>query len=76
MLATVTGTYKNGRIILDEELPVTSDNAKVIVTLVEEAIEKQEKPKRTPGLMKGAFIGDYWFSKEFNDPLDDLKDYM
>lgn len=76
MLATVTGTYKNGQIILDEELPVKSKNAKVIVTLVEEPIEKEEKPKRTPGLLKGAFIGDYWFSKDFNDPLDDLKDYM
>ncbi|GAB2596180.1 hypothetical protein [Spirosoma areae] len=76
MLATVTGTYKNGQIILDEELPVKSDNAKVIVTLVDEISEAQEKPKRTSGLLKGAFVGDYWFSKEFNDPIDDLKDYM
>lgn len=72
MLATVTGTYKNGQIILDEELPVKSDNAKVIVTLVEETSEKQKKPKRTPGLMKGSF----WISDDFNDPIDDLKDYM
>lgn len=43
MLATVTGTYKNGQIILDEELPVTSDNAKVIVTLVEETVRKNGK---------------------------------
>ncbi len=76
MLATVTGTYKNGQIILDEELPVKSKTAKVIVTLVEETIEKEAMPKRTPGLLKGAFVGDYWFSKDFNDPLDDLKDYM
>ncbi|QMW01428.1 hypothetical protein [Spirosoma foliorum] len=76
MLATVTGTYKNGQIILDEELPVKSENAKVIVTLVEDTVENQEKPKRTSGLLKGAFVGEYWFSKEFNDPLDDLKDYM
>jgi hypothetical protein len=76
MLATVTGTYKNGQIILDEELPVKSGTAKVIVTLVEESIASEDKLKRTPGLMKGTFVGDYWFSKEFNDPLDDLKDYM
>lgn len=72
MLATVTGTYKNGQIILDEELPVKSNNAKVIVTVVEDAVENQEKPKRTPGLMKGSF----WISDDFNDPIDDLKDYM
>ncbi|WP_461044597.1 DUF2281 domain-containing protein [Spirosoma harenae] len=72
MLATVTGTYKNGQIILDEELPVKSDTAKVIVTLVEETAETQEKPKRIPGLMKGSF----WISDDFNDPIDDLKDYM
>lgn len=72
MLATVTGTYKNGQIILDEELPVTSDSAKVIVTLVDEVVKQPEKPKRTPGLMKGSF----WLSDDFNEPIDDLKDYM
>jgi hypothetical protein len=72
MLATVTGTYRNGQIILDEELPVKDHDVKVLVTLVEDAVEKQEKPKRTPGLIKGAF----WLSDDFNDPIDDLKDYM
>lgn len=72
MLATVTGTYKNGQIILDEELPVKSNTARVIVTLVEEVDGKEEKPKRVPGLMKGSF----WISDDFNDPIDDLKDYM
>lgn len=77
MSVTVTGTYKNGQVILDEEqLSVKSDNAKVIVTLVEEASEKQEKPKRQFGRLKGAFADPYWSSKEFNEPLDDLKDYM
>ncbi|WP_460953059.1 hypothetical protein [Spirosoma litoris] len=76
MLATVTGTYKNGQIILDEELPVKSQNAKVIVTLVEDAVENQEKPKRQLGRLPGAFTDPYWSSKEFNDPIDDLKDYM
>lgn len=76
MLATVTGTYTNGKIILDEELPAKSENAKVIVTLVEEAVQSQEKPKRQFGRLKGTFTHPYWSSKEFNDPLDDLKDYM
>ncbi|AUD05535.1 hypothetical protein [Spirosoma pollinicola] len=76
MLATVTGTYKNGQIILDEELPVKSKSAKVIVTLVEDTVENEEKPTRQFGRLKGTFTDPYWSSKEFNDPLDDLKDYM
>ena len=72
MLATVTGTYRNGQIILDEELPVKDHDVKVIVTIVEESVENQDKPKRIPGLMKGSF----WMSDSFNDPIDDLKDYM
>lgn len=76
MLATVTGTYKNGQIILDEELPVKDHDVKVIVTLVEGVLEKQEKPKRQFGRLKGSFAHPYWSSKEFNDPLEDLKDYM
>ncbi|WP_461117616.1 hypothetical protein [Spirosoma jeollabukense] len=76
MLATVTGTYRNGQIILDEELPVKDHDVKVIVTLVEESVESLEKPKRQFGRLKGTFIHPYWSSKEFNDPLDDLKEYM
>ena len=76
MLATVTGTYRNGQIILDEELPVKDHDVKVIVTIVEESVENQEKPKRQFGRLKGTFTHPYWSSKEFNDPLDDLKDYM
>ena len=73
MLATVTGTYKNGQIILDEDLPVKSETAKVIVTLVGEGVRKT-----TPqfGRLKGTFTDPYWSSEEFNAPLDDLKDCM
>ena len=51
MLATVTGTYKNGQIILDEELPVKTDSAKVIVTLMEEI--DRETQKRIFGRLTG-----------------------
>lgn len=76
MLATVTGTYRNGQIILDEELPVKDHDVKVIVTLVEEISEKEGKPKRQFGRLKGVFSHPYWSSKEFNHPIDDLKEYM
>ncbi|MBN8826802.1 MULTISPECIES: hypothetical protein [unclassified Spirosoma] len=76
MLATVTGTYTNGQIILDEALPIKSKTAKVLVTLIEDMSEKTEKPVRELGRLKGGFTNSYWSSKEFNDPIDDLKDYM
>ncbi|MFD2573474.1 DUF2281 domain-containing protein [Spirosoma soli] len=72
MLATVTGTYENGQITLDEDLPVKTSKAKIIVTLVEEIEEESDKPKRIPGIMKGSF----WIADDFNEPIDDLKDYM
>ncbi|CCH51644.1 hypothetical protein BN8_00583 [Fibrisoma limi BUZ 3] len=76
MLTTVTGTYENGQIHLDEELPIKSGKAKIIVTVVEELVEEITKPKRELGRLKGMFAHPYWSSKEFNDPIDDLKDYM
>lgn len=76
MLVTVTGTYENGQIHLDEGLPVKTGKAKVIVTVVEEVQEESGKPKRQLGRLKGTFTHPYWSSKEFYDPLNDLKDYM
>ncbi len=75
MPATVTGIYRNGQIILDEELPVNDHDVKVIVTLAEETVKQPEKPKRQFGLLKGTFTHPYWSSQEFNEPLDDSKDY-
>ncbi len=74
-MLTVSGIIdEEGQLHLEEQLLEKGKKAKVFVTLVEEISE--EKPKRTPGLMKGTFKSDYWFSDEFNEPLDDLKDYM
>lgn len=72
MTTAVFGTYEDGQVTLDETLPVGTGKAKVVVTVVEELGEKSAKPERIPGLMKGSF----WMSEDFNDPIDDLKDYM
>ncbi|MEO6284442.1 MAG: DUF2281 domain-containing protein [Dyadobacter sp.] len=74
MLTTVRGTYENGRVILEEPLP--TPYAKVIVTVLEEEKpdEKKvpEKPRRQFGIMKGSIT----LPDDFNDPLDELSDYM
>lgn len=67
MLTSIKGTYENGQITLDEK-PLIKHKARVIVTILDEV----EKPKIQFGRMKGNF----WISDQFNDPIDDLKDYM
>lgn len=70
MLTAVRGIYENGQVILDEPLP--TQHAKVIVTIIEEIEEKAILEKRPLGTMKGTI----WMSDDFNEPLDDLKEYM
>jgi Protein of unknown function (DUF2281) len=70
MLATIKGYYEKGRIIMSEDAPVQS-KTEVIITFLTEPEEK--KPfKRTPGGLKGKVS----LPDDFNEPLDDLKDYM
>lgn len=70
MLTTVKGTYENGRIVLDE-IPNAKDNSKVVVTFLEETSPVSSQ-KRRLGSLKGK-IG---IPDNFNEPLDDLKEYM
>ncbi len=69
VLTTIKGTYCNGKIELDE-IPPFNKKAKVMVTFLEEdeAIYK----KRELGSLRGKIS----VPDNFNEPLDDLKDYM
>lgn len=69
MLTTIKGIYCNGQIVLDE-MPPTKNKSKVVVTFLEEI--KPSFQKRRLGSLKGK-IG---IPDNFNEPLDDLKDYM
>ncbi len=77
MLTTIRGRYQDGKIILLEEAPVTG-SAEVLVTFTgisnssgspKPATSKQ----RSAGYAKGTFT---YIAPDFNEPLDDLKDYM
>lgn len=72
MTTAVFGTYQNGQVTLDEALPITTKKAKVIVTVVEELGNETAMPTRKLGLLKGQILTE----DGFNDPLDDLKEYM
>ncbi len=68
----IEGTYENGQIVLNEQ-PKTLTKAKVAVHFKEEAAENKGTVKISPlGILKGAFT----ISDDFDEPLDDLKEYM
>lgn len=74
MLTTVRGTYENGKVILDEPLP--TPYAKVIVTVLEEEKIDEEKAPKKPRRQFGIMKGSVTLPDDFNEPLDDLKNYM
>jgi len=71
MLTAIKGYYDHGQIILTEQPPVQTKTA-VIVTFLEEEKKENVSPKRILGRLEGKIK----ISDDFNDPLEDLKDYM
>jgi hypothetical protein len=71
MLATIKGYYEHGQIILAEEAPVT-EKTEVIITFLTKDSGTNAVTKRIPGALKGRVT----IPDDFNDPIDDLKDYM
>lgn len=66
---TIKGIYDNGRITLIDEPPVKTKTEVTITFLVDPALPK---PKRVLGGLEGKIFT----PDDFNEPLDDLKDYM
>ncbi|MGH8555986.1 MAG: DUF2281 domain-containing protein [Methylococcales bacterium] len=71
MFATIKGYYEQGQIFLKEKAPVAS-KTEVIITFLTEDVQSGGAKKRVPGGLKGK-VG---IPDDFNEPLDDLKDYM
>ncbi|MCU0339675.1 MAG: DUF2281 domain-containing protein [Spirosomaceae bacterium] len=73
MYASVNGVFEDGRLILLES-PPTTKKSKVVVTFLEEldTLPKSTTRKRPFGIAKGTIQ----LSDDFNEPLDDLKEYM
>lgn len=71
MLHTIKGVYNHGQIILDE-MPPTTETMEVFVTFTGQ-IKTLQKKERTFGVGKGIVL---YMSPDFNEPLEDLKDYM
>ncbi|HEX8314791.1 MAG TPA: DUF2281 domain-containing protein [Flavisolibacter sp.] len=70
MLTAVKGYYEDGQIFFKETPPIT-ERTEVIVTFLTE--ERMEEPKkRMLGLLEGKII----VPDDFDEPLDELKEYM
>lgn len=72
MLTTLSGTYRDGTIILDES-PLVDHDVPVLVTFLAEPTSLQPAPK---GVRLGSWGGKYSLPDDFNEPLDDLGEYM
>lgn len=71
MLTTIKGYYDHGQIILEETPPV-KNKTEVMVTFLTEEPKTNESVKRKLGGLEGKVN----LPQDFNEPLDDLKDYM
>ena len=69
MLTAIKGYYDKGKIILKEEAPVKSKTEVIVTFLTED--NATIAGKRIPGGLKGKVS----LPDDFNEPLDDLKDY-
>ena len=69
-MLTAKGYYEKGRIILKEEVPLRSKTDVIITFLTGD--DEAKAGKRIPGGLKGKVS----LPDDFNEPLDDLKDYM
>lgn len=72
MLTTVKGIYDNGKITLTEDPPIKEKKADVIITFLP---EKQITPAASKRIL-GGLEGKIAVPDDFNEPLEDLKDYM
>ena len=74
MLA-IKGTYDNGKLILNEKAPM--DNAEVIVVFNVNNVSDIEKSIKKPrSESRGVFKGKIRMSNDFDEPLEEMKEYM
>lgn len=79
MYTAVKGTFENGRVTLEEPAPTLEKTKVVVMFLPEENGSSSFSGIREMGSLKrlGETKGKtYSIPDDFNDPIDDLKDYM
>lgn len=74
MYTAINGIYENGQFVLTET-PPTNKKTKVVIMFMEE-VETLPKKKKKGVKLGGLANHGYRIPDDFNEPLDDLKDYM
>lgn len=69
MLKTIKEIYENGKVTLSGSPPVHS-RTEVTVTFPD------EKPQTLQKRKAGVLSGKVWMSDDFDEPLDDLNEYI
>jgi hypothetical protein len=69
MYTAIKGIYENG-VLRMTETPPQIKKSEVVILFINEA------PITTKGIKLGSLEGKYNIPDDFNEPLDDLKDYM
>ena len=70
MLTTIKGVFDHGTVVLSEPPPV-QDRTEVFVTFLN-GHGGGDRQRGKPGALKGLVT----IPEDFNEPLDDLRDYM
>ena len=71
MYTAISGIYENGSLVLSEKAP-TLEKTKVVVLFLD-AVEKSSKKGVRLGSLKNKGFN---IPDNFNEPLEDLKDYQ
>lgn len=75
MYTAVNGIYEDGQLILMEQ-PPTTRRSKVVILFLDETISDSTGTGSSAGVRLGSLAGQYAIPEDFNEPLDDLKEYM
>jgi hypothetical protein len=72
MLTTIRGVYEDGKITVTEKPPIQETKADVLITF----LSQQKKEGRLPKRILGGLEDKISIPEDFNEPFNDLKDYM
>ena len=72
MLTTIKGVYEDGKITVTEKPPINEVKADVLITFLPGKIKEVSSNKRILGGLERKIS----VPEDFNEPLNDFKDYM
>lgn len=75
MYTAVNGIYEDGHLTLTER-PPTTRRSRVVVLFLDEQKEITQDVASRVGVSLGSLEGKYSIPDDFNEPLDDLNDYV